>query len=75
MRRLSAFWLFLVGRHLTLQSGGDIQYDALNLLGGKIPRHRPICFFYWSSCRDCVEEGAPSVCISNDWGTLGDLEV
>ncbi|CAB1109399.1 unnamed protein product [Ectocarpus sp. CCAP 1310/34] len=30
------------------------------LLAVKYPMHKPICFFDWSSCHDCVEDGAPS---------------
>ncbi|CAB1104296.1 unnamed protein product [Ectocarpus sp. CCAP 1310/34] len=34
--------------------------DVLDLLAVKHPMHKPICFFDWSSCHDCVEDGAPS---------------
>ena len=35
--------------------------DVLDLLAVKLQNYKPICFFDWSSCHDCVEEGAPSV--------------
>ena len=31
--------------------------DVLDILAVKFPRHRPICFFDWSSCHDYVEGG------------------
>lgn len=38
----------------------DHMADVLDLLAVKYPMHKPICFFDWSSCHDCVEDGAPS---------------
>ncbi|CAN0434659.1 unnamed protein product [Pylaiella littoralis] len=35
--------------------------DVLDLLVVKFPNYKSVCFFDWSSCHDCVEEGAPSV--------------
>ncbi|CAN0258112.1 unnamed protein product, partial [Pylaiella littoralis] len=35
--------------------------DVLDLLVVKFPNYKSVCFFDWSSCQDCVEEGAPSV--------------
>ena len=39
----------------------DHMADVLDLLAVKFPEYKPICFFDWSLCHHCVQEGAPSV--------------
>ena len=35
--------------------------DVLDLPAVRFLTYKPVCFFDWSSCHDCVEEGAPSI--------------
>ncbi|CAB1119031.1 unnamed protein product [Ectocarpus sp. CCAP 1310/34] len=64
-RKFSTYYKFEYGKNKEGYWTGEkmIEHmaDVLDLLAVKFPRHRPICFFDWSSCHDCVEEGAPSV--------------
>ena len=64
-RKFSTYYKFEYGKNKEGYWTGEkmIEHmaDVLDLLAVKFPKHRPICFFDWSSCHDCVEEGAPSV--------------
>lgn len=40
---------------------------VLDIMAVKFPNHKPVRLLYWSSCHDCLEEGAgvPSVSTMN----------
>ncbi|CAB1116248.1 unnamed protein product [Ectocarpus sp. CCAP 1310/34] len=64
-RKFSTYYKFEYGKNKEGYWTGEkmIEHmaDVLDLLAVKFPNYKPICFFDWSSCHDCVEEGAPSV--------------
>ncbi|CAB1096130.1 unnamed protein product [Ectocarpus sp. CCAP 1310/34] len=39
----------------------DHMSDVIDMLAIKYPNHKPVGLFDWSSCHDCLEEGAPTV--------------